>query len=442
MDKLVADFNKIMALIYEKEYAIFSLDELETKLDMKKKEIIEKHKEQYNIWQATDGRWKTKVPDSTKKNGERLLAKSKEEDLLNAIVEWYTKKEVFDTLETLFPEWIKFKAKDSSKGNANKLTWVWNTYYKDQPITKRKISVLKVLDVKTWLLDTIEEHSLTRKKYKEMKSVLNMMLDYAIELEIISNNVARNVRNISAKHFKLEEKKAIEENVYVDNEEEKLIDKCLEQFEKTRNIAYLAICMNTALGMRVGELVALKTSDFDDVSVRVQRQEIKIYEEQNGKYIRNGYCISEHTKTKESVRNIPLTSVSAYFYQMIVDINRSNAHKSEYLFLNENGERLHNDSINHALQRVNAKIGTVPKGNHCLRKQFISKLYNSGLLSDDRLREFAGHKYMSTTFGYIFPLETDKGENIIDYEKAVNQKNISVTKCNQKIEALKKAGNL
>lgn len=443
MDKLIADFMKILALINDADYAIFTLDELEKKLEMKKKEIIEYHEVNYSIWQASDGRWKTKVPDSTKKTGVRLIAKSKEQDLYTAIVEWYTKDSLPDTLEMLFPCWIKDKAKDTSKGNANKLLWVWKTYYLKSPIIKEKMADLNAIELKRWLLDTIEKRSLTKRKYREMKSVINMMLDYAVEMDIISKNVSRNVRKISERHFVKEPKKQVQEHVYIDNEEKQLVSICLEQFKKTKNVAYLAICLNTALGLRVGELVALKVLDFCDMCVHIERQEVKNYIEKDGKYIRSGYCIDNHPKTPESVRYVPLTSISRYFFKAIMDFNNDRNLNSEYLLLNGKGKRLHNDSINNALRRVNKKLNTVQKGNHSLRKTCISKMNASNLLTNEELREFAGHKYISTTQNnYIFQTDTLDEKRVANYEEAINSTNISVTECNLKIQELKKAGNL
>ena len=47
----------------------------------------------YKIFQDKDGRWKTTLPDETKKNGRRLIAKSKLEDLNGIIAEFYKKQE-------------------------------------------------------------------------------------------------------------------------------------------------------------------------------------------------------------------------------------------------------------------------------------------------------------------------------------------------------------
>ena len=53
------------------------------------------------------------------------------------------------------------------------------------------------------------------------------------------------------------EKKEKTERVYLQNETSSLITVCLERFERTHNTAYLGICLNLYLGLRVGELVAL-----------------------------------------------------------------------------------------------------------------------------------------------------------------------------------------
>ena len=58
---------------------------------------------------------------------------------------------------------------------------------------------------------------------------------------------------------------------------------------------------------------------------------------------------------------------------------------------------MHNDAINNTLRRINKKIDTSQKGNHSIRKTCISNLAVSGLLTDEEIRMFAGHKDISTT---------------------------------------------
>lgn len=52
---------------------------------------------------------------------------------------------------------------------------------------------------------------------------------------------------------------------------------------------HLFVCLNFTLALQVGEVVALKISDFSETLVHIQRTEIKHYDKlDNGKIIRNG----------------------------------------------------------------------------------------------------------------------------------------------------------
>lgn len=85
------------------------------------------------MWQAKDGRWKTKLPDGSKYG--KLVAKSTLENLENFIVDFYKAMcEEKETLQAIYPKFIEYKYLSSEKGTANKLQWVWNTYYNDSDI--------------------------------------------------------------------------------------------------------------------------------------------------------------------------------------------------------------------------------------------------------------------------------------------------------------------
>ena len=148
---------------------------------------------------------------------------------------------------------------------------------------------------------------MTSKKYKEMKSLANMLLDYAIEKRLIGTNVARNVHGISYRKFAGPRMKRETEQVYVDDERERMLIQAEKQYEKTGNVAYLAVCMNFFLALRVGEIVALKTTDFSADSVQITRQEVKeYYVDAEGRRHRLGYSISPYPKSPVGNRKLYL----------------------------------------------------------------------------------------------------------------------------------------
>ena len=379
----------------------------------------------YACWQATDGRYKTKLPDESKPNGKKMIAKTCKEDLEKCIIKYYKGRQKKEdnprTMKALYPEWLKYKATDTSPANATKLQWVWNTYYADSEIVNMNIVSIDVIVIKEWFLKVIEKYELSSRKYKEMKSVANMLLDYAVEKRLVSINVSRSVHGISNKKFTELPRKEITEQVYIDDEAKLLIEEAERHYKKTHNVACLAICLNFSLALRVGELVALQTNDFTDSSVKIDRQEVKTYYvDENNICHRNGYEISRHTKTKMGKRELYLSADAKRYLAMILEHNKNSGFNSEYLLLDENGERLHEFAINNVLREFNIKIGTDQKYNHKIIKTCISFLISSGQLTNEEIRVFAGHEDFATTEKYYeFPTNSmDKRADA--YEKALS----------------------
>lgn len=232
-------------------------DVLEKNEIMKNKEILEQHEQFCKIWQATDGRYKTKLPDESKSSGKKMVAKTSREDLEKCIIKYYKgiqeQKENPRTMKALYPEWLKYKAVDTSKANATKLQWVWNTYYADSEIVNMDISSIDVIIIKEWFLKVIKKYELSSRKYKEMKSVANMLLDYAVEKRLVSTNVSRCVHGISSKKFTEPLKKEVTEQVYIDDEAKLLIEEAERHYKKTHNVACLAICLNFSPYKKMGK---------------------------------------------------------------------------------------------------------------------------------------------------------------------------------------------
>lgn len=397
------------------------LDKVE---DMTKKKILEQHEKFCSIWLASDGRFKTKLPDKNKHDGKRLIAKTSRENLEKCIVKWYRdmqkEQENPRTMKALYPAWVDYKAEETTSANATKLQWVWDTYYKNSEIVKMDIADIDVVIMKGWFLKTIREYQLTGKKYKEMKSLANMLLDYAIEKRLIGVNVSRNVHGISYRKFAEPRKKDETKQVYVNDERERLLMQAEKQYKKTGNVAYLAVCMNFFLALRVGEIVALKTTDFSADSVRITRQEVKEYHvDADGRRHRLGYSISPYPKSPAGNRTLYLSKGARKYYHMILEHNRSNGLESEYLLLNKHGERLHDHAVNNVLRRVNRQIGTPQKGNHSIRKTCISNMIASKQLTNEEIRKFAGHEDFATTERYYEFATKSIGERTEAFEAAL-----------------------
>ncbi|MCF2641472.1 MAG: tyrosine-type recombinase/integrase [Roseburia sp.] len=420
-------------LLEATERAMISKNDVLKELElMRREKILLKHTEKYKIWLADDGRWKTKIPDGSKYG--KLVARATKENLENFIVDFYIKseKEEVLTMERIYPKWIEFKYLSSGKGTANKAQWVWDTYYKGSSIVKEELSKLTVGKLSHWLLKLVDDKKLTKKKYMEVKGVMNQLFDYCISEDIIQINLPRQIRFPSKNIFAETEKKPEAEVIYSAETKSEVISEALAQFEKTRNTAYLAVCLNFNLALRVGELVAIRESDIESDVIHIVRGEVKEYDKDaQGKIYRSGYKIVPHTKTDAGIRTLILTPDAKKYIKMAIDENKANGLKDEdYIFVSKTGERMHDYAVNNVLRRCNGVrnekdrfiISGKPSGNHAIRKTCISELHDSQLLPDRMISDFAGHKDISTTQKYYIHSVTPLTEKADVFAKVFGSK--------------------
>ena len=404
-------FAIIESLLNDLNENIITSDDVSEQLEyMTKREmILNRQKKFCGIWLASDGRYKTKVP--TADGGRKLIAKPTQENLENYIVEYYKKldkKPAKPCMRSVYPEWIDYKSKETSYANACNIQSRWKRYFESSSIIDIPFEKLTTGAIKRWCVDVIAEMHLTDRQFKDLKSIMNMIFDYAVSFDIIQINLSRQVRGFSDKNFKQEEEKPVDEIVYNADAKHSVIKEAMEQFLKTHNIAYIAVCLNFSLGLRVGELVALRLSHInEDGTITICQEEIKTYhKDANGTIHRDGYEIVNHTKTLSGNRRLILTPKAHKYINMAVRYNEANGFQDEdFIFLDKSGKRIHDHAINNVLRRLNGVrndkdafvIEGRPSGNHSIRRTTISELHEAMVISEDTLKTFAGHKDISTT---------------------------------------------
>ena len=260
---------------------------------------------------------------------------------------------------------------------------------------------------------------------------MNQLYDHCISYDIVQINLPRQISTPSEHVFFEPEEKDEAEIIYSSETKSEVIKEALAQFDKTKNTAYLAICLNFNLGLRVGELVALRESDINGDIIRIRRGEVKDYtKDENGKIVRNGYKVA-NTKTKAGKRDLILTPDAKKYIKMALDENKANKRSDEdYIFLSKSGERMHEYAVNNVLRRCNGVrnekdrfvISGKPSGNHAIRKTCISELHDSQLLPDRMISDSAGHKDISTTQRYYIHSVTSLTEKADVFEKVFKPK--------------------
>ena len=173
-----------------------------------------------------------------------------------------------------------------------------------------------------------------------------------------------------------------------------MLQKCLTttKYTETEDTAFLAVKLNFLLGLRVGELVALKWDDYININhLHIIREEVR-------NQVTKQYEVVEHTKTNRD-RFVVLVPKAINILQKI-------ERTGDYIFMRD-GERLTSRQIAYVLEKYAERQGLSTKSTHKMRKTFASNLNASGVPLDC-IRELLGHSNLNTTLGYIYNPLTEK----------------------------------
>lgn len=393
--------------------ARMTIDDVRSEVEnMKRQELLDMHP--YEIWQGSNGNWYTYLPDVTKRNGRRQIKRSTQKKLEDAVIKDVTlriekENNLNLTFEELYPEWLEYKdLVSASDSYAAKLQYDYERYWKDTDIIKMPIKKLDELKLEVFLLKVVEEKQMTKRHYSDMKSVLNMLYDYAILKKIVTVNVSRNVV-VKKNKFTDPPKRKNYEEVFLTNEQEAIVLEVMNDYHKRPDFTTpLAIPLGFKIGDRVGELVSLKGSDIEGNYLHIQRQEIACYCDVDGKRKKNGWKVVEYTKSEAGDRRVYLTPSTREIINLLIQTNIRNGYDPNgYLFMN-NGDKIHARAVDSQIRKYCRHIGIKGKSNHKIRKTFGSTLVDSKM-SIDKVMEFMGHKDKRTLLNnYCFNRYTDK----------------------------------
>lgn len=391
-------------------------DVLDNIIMLSNKKILEKQNNFCKPWLAKDGRYKVKVPDPSKKCGYRLLAKTTRENLDKEIIKvWKSILNSIDTrkitLEKLFPEWLEYKQLHSdSTSYIKRIRDDWTRFYEGTDIIKVPLVDLDPLILDTWSHRIIKENQMTKTCYYNMSLIMRQALKYACMKKIILSSPFDEVV-IETKLFRKVKKPLDATQVFQSEEQTKIENIAFEQFHLLDDTFYLALPFMFRTGIRAGECLSLKFSDFDEEKegyVHIQRMNVATYELKDGEVTFAGFEDVEHAKTDAGDRNIYLTKEAREIIKLIKEWNISHGlSDEEFVFVNQKG-RPQKSSINYRLKKC-CKLAEIPeRSQHKIRKTFISSLLDTPNMNLNFVRCQAGHESEKVTLrNYCFNRKTD-----------------------------------
>lgn len=395
--------------------ANLSLDDVAA--DMKKaerKEILEKHTAP--ITKGSDGRYRTYIK---LENGKRKqIAKSTIEKVEDALVDFYSdqlEKSSADkmTLELLYPRWMEYKKLHrAAPSYLRRIDIDWKRYYEGTDIVKTPLKQLDKLTLDIWCHELISESGRSKKAYYNASMIMRQILDFAVDSNYIQQNIFRQVKVNNKLVFDPEKKKDSELEVFTLEEVKMLCELAFEDFNKghstVHKLAALTIPFQLQVGLRIGELCAVRYSDIQGDELIVRRM-----------YRTREKEVVDYLKGHHESRTVPLTTEALRIINLAKTYQQEHGLDDSGYIFSVTGEPLADSTISKLYRRYCLKIETPHKSSHKARKSFISALID-GKVNINTIREIVGHASEQTTYRCYCYDRKSKSERAALIEQALS----------------------
>ncbi len=398
------------------EQRILSKGDVREKIIMKRNEILKMHYRQRSVWQGSDGRWRTRLPDGSNNGRGKLIVKTYKRELEETIVNFYCVQEEIPTIRALYPEWLEQKKLEKvADTTCARFEVTWRRYLeKDTELVDKDLTKITRGDCRTWVLRFLDSNPMNRKCYSNVRSVINQIFEFAVYEDYIASNVFKDM-HLPGTCF-AETAKEDEEEVF-NHEELHLITSYLwDRYEKDRSYtAPLAVLFASLTGLRVGELTAMKFTDIDeDNFLQIRRQQVKKMDEHiEGKL--TGHQIVDHAKSKSRINKVYVPETAQKILELVRQSNEMNGDGADgFVFYNRH-KLMTPAVLDRLMERTCSKVGIRVRRMHCLRKTYASMLDEAGV-SEATIVQAMGHSAFEMTKKHYIRNTQTKAETAEQFE--------------------------
>jgi integrase len=395
---------------------IINLSDVQQKVDMTKKQrALQKHK--YNIWEGKNGYWYTYLPCDNNPTKRKQIKRKTKLKLEEAIISIYIEDDKQDqmkkvSLKSIYHEWLNYKSLHTNASSSiRRIDCDWTKYYLNDPIIDIPLVQMDRLMLDKWAHKKIKDYQMTRTEYYNMSIILRQSLIYAVDKKILVESPFTDVK-INTKLLRKVRKKDDHTQVYLNNEQKLIEQEAWKDFySDTSCTTPLAVILDFQIGLRIGELVALKWSDIKGNYMQVGRMEVRQEEQKDDStWNKAELVLVDHVKTDAGYRKVYLTKTAKNILKEIKKSYMKNGLNSEFIFIDKHGQRIHKYAIDKRIRKYCKYIGISPKSMHKARKTYISTLIDAGV-NINTIRSLAGHENEETTYkNYCF-------DRMVDNEK-------------------------
>lgn len=362
------------------------------------------------IWQSTDGKWYTYLPDLKYKDGRRKVKRTTENAILDLIVEYYKSKENEKYFKDVFDEWSlkKLNYGEIQKQTYDRYHTDYTRFFEGSKISEVKFEYITEDMLEDFIKLTIKDKKLTAKAWGGLRLIINGVFKYAKKVGYTKISITNFMGDLDLSQRAFTKRKFLDhESVFTDRE----IDLIVNYINESEpSIVNLGVLLAFQTGLRVGELCALKWSDLKGNTLCVRRTEIR-YKGIDNKYV---FEVRESAKTDAGNREVILSNSAIATLKKIRCLNPF----GEFIFT-KNQKRIKEKAFSVKIVKICEYVNIPPRSLHKARKTYATKLINANV--DERLViNQMGHTNISTTKHFYYFNNKDEEEARLQIQKALN----------------------
>ena len=382
------EFERLQALLSEKE------------AEMKREEILKKHTTPITFLEGR-GRWTTRV------NGKQKTLKSRKE-LEDWIVSQYSETATAKTLDDIAEAWFSIDEKRSTDRTLVKHRGWYERFLKNSPLFTKNIQDITIDDGYEWVSYCLSIYpNMTRKYFTNVRSVLNGIMQYAIDKRLLTYTPIANMK-LGKDVFCIPDKTREEDTVFSTVERTSVCKFSMNEAEATGEAKYYAIALLFELPLRDGELCALTWGNIikdmkGNSKLVIERQLVTDCTSGKAK----GYRIVNYGKTRAAYREITLSERAIQILDRVKFLNTQKGYpttQSDFIFMRKYKGIVCGCTqrcFDPFLRKYCKEAGMlVIKSPHDVRRTVCTNLYLNGM-PPKRIQKVMGHETLEQTLEYI-----------------------------------------
>lgn len=266
----------------------------------------------------------------------------------------------------------------------------WNRFFKDKSLASMDIRCIKSSHILRYFKrEVCKNGEITQKAFMKAHTLLNMIFDYAMIMDIVSANPSRT----RFPGLKFAEPKDNSQEVYTREERDQLLSYLRNLPQQT--VYSLSVQLAACLCLRLGELRALTWDDYDEDNGKllIWHQIVKV--EKDG-YKRSDIDVP-YTKShsKKGRRWVPVSTEAAKVLKQLRDLNGDR----HYIIQSKGSMSITEQNFNEKLKQFCREAGVPYYSSHKFRFYGITALYDAGA-EEETIRQIAGHTTVDMTRHY------------------------------------------